>query len=104
MHLWFRVAQAAKGAAIFETVSEGAFKGRVSARVLGKGITATSGLLQYTDETGLPATITFGSRDLQVLASIPCDTGTIATTKEYYSIPYNDIILMCVFLSKAGHR
>lgn len=65
---WRRVAKTAKGAAVFETVSEREYEGRVTARALGKGVTATSGLLHYVDDAGLPATITFGLRDLQVLA------------------------------------
>lgn len=61
--------KAAQGAAVIESVSERVYEGLVSARALGKGITATSGLLQYSDEAGLPATITFGLRDLQVCDS-----------------------------------
>lgn len=61
-----RVTKAAKGAALFETVSEREYEGRVTARAQGKGITATSGLLHYSGDGGLPATITFGTRDLLV--------------------------------------
>lgn len=68
MRVWCRVAKAAKGAAVFETVSELEYEGRVTARAQGKGVTATSGLLQFSDDAGLPATITFGPRDLQVHA------------------------------------
>lgn len=66
MCLWCRVTKAAKGAAVFETVSEREYEGRVTARAQGKGVSATSGLLAYLDEGGLPATITFGQSDLQV--------------------------------------
>ena len=63
-----RVKKAAPGSAVFETVSEAQFSGRVTERAGGKGVTATSGIVAYLDAEGLPGALTFGVRDLKVQA------------------------------------
>ncbi len=61
-----RVKKAPPGSAVFETVSEATFSGRVTDKASGKGVTATSGVIAYADADGAPAAITFGVRDLKV--------------------------------------
>ena len=60
--------KAPHGSAVFETVSEARFTGRVTEKAGGKGVTATSGIVAYIDAEGLPAALTFGVRDLKVSA------------------------------------
>ena len=67
-----RVKKAAPGSAVFETVSEATFSGRVTERAGGKGVTATSGIVAYLDGEGLPGALTFGVRDLKVRDYQPC--------------------------------
>ena len=61
-----RVTKAPKGSAVFDVVGERVYAGVVLERMHAKGTNITSGLVQYADEAGAPAKLTYGPRDLLV--------------------------------------